>query len=152
MSTPNWTLFAAVVLLATAALLVLSRASARVITGERSVGDTGDESAGDGSAGEAPAASDVGELPQPAPAPPVPTGGALLANVALTHGLLGVALLALVFYAAIPLASLGIGPVSSANFAAGVGLGVGLYLASEVTTTVATRPARGPATADWAGR
>lgn len=124
MSTPNWTVFAAVVLLATAALLVLSRASARVLRAADAGGEEGHDSQWDG---------DVADTR------PAPTGGTLLANVALTHGLLAVGLLALVWYASIPVASVGIGPVSGASVAVGLGIGVGLYLASEATTIVAAR-------------
>lgn len=160
---PNWTLFAAVVLLATAALLVLSRASARVISaaeppaagrpvGRGHGGESGERDGDGGDAGEGTGTVGFGagggneesgitryDDSEGRPPPPMPTGAALLVNVAFTHGLLGVGLLALVWYAAIPPESLGIGPSNGHTIATGVGLGVGLYLASEATTAITAR-------------
>jgi len=139
MPTPRWELFAAVAILVALALVVLSRATARVVTG-----DDGPRS----SEGGAVPAEDISEpavgvestATEPArPAPPIPTGVALLANVALTHGLLGVVVLVLAWYAELPWAALGLGPVSASTVGLGLALGVGLYAASEAGAAVADR-------------
>lgn len=119
MATPDWTLLAAALGVLTLSLLVLSRASARLIAADRST--TEPEAGGDGRAA------------------PVPTGAALLANVVLTHGLLLVVLAGLVWYAGVPLAALGAEPPSTRTVSLGLGLGVGLYLASETSTALLDR-------------
>lgn len=120
MPTPDWNAFAVGAVVVTCALLFLSWASARTFSAVAPGGDGPD---------------DEGE----APAPTVPTGGALVANVGLTHGLLGLALLGLVWYAAVPLETLGASPVAGGQVTTGIGIGAGLYLASEAATAVADR-------------
>lgn len=126
MSTPNWTLFTIVVLLVTVGLLVLSRTSARAISTAEPRRDDGGELRYDGEGGSRSA-------------PSIPTGAALLANVALTHGILGVGIVGLIWYTAIPRGPIGIGPVTVGTAVTGIGIGVGLYLASETTTAIASR-------------
>ena len=119
MATPDWTLLAVALGLVTLLLLVLSRASARLVA-----------------AGPPP--GDSGAVPE-AKSAPVPTGGALLANVALTHGGLLVVLVGLVWYAEIPVDAVGAGEPSAAVIALGLAIGVGIYLASETSTALADR-------------
>lgn len=124
MATPNWPLFGAAIVVITLALLVLSRTSARAIAT---------------SAPEQPVRrTDRLEGTDREP-PALPTGAALLANVALTHGLLAIVTLAAVWIAAVPPSALGLGPLGSSTLAVGLGLGVGLYLASETATAFADR-------------
>lgn len=118
MASPDWTLLAASVALLTLVLLVLSRSSARAIA-----------------AGERPATAVAGQDR----GPPVPTGAALLANVVLTHGLLFVVLVGLLWYAGIPRSAVGAEAWSTRGLALGLGLGVGLYLASETSAALADR-------------
>lgn len=118
MATPDWTLLAAAVGVLTLSLLVLSRSSARLV-----------QAAEPGRSAEA----------APARGPPIPTGGALLANVVLTQGLLLVALVGLVWYARVPPAALGATVPSGRAVALGLGVGVGIYLASETSAALADR-------------
>ena len=165
MPTPRWNLFAAVVVLAVLALVSLSAASARVISGSGGTDDGAGEEADDatgaeanasgaeaeGPVAEANASDSVRAYPREAPAdgapvrptPPGPSGGALLANVAITHGLIAVTVVALAWFSQVPPSALGVGSVTDAavgaDFTSGVVLGVGLYLASEAGTAVADR-------------
>jgi len=142
MASPNWPLFGVVVLLATVVLVVLSRASSRAISGDAGppVDSAGDERHPADGPGATSGPPGDGQHPPATPqASPVPTGGALLANVALTQGLLGVGLLVLAWYASVPLSTLGLVPVTPDALAVGLGVGVGLYVASETATTVADR-------------
>jgi len=137
MPTPNWPLFAAAVAVLTAALLVLSWASARAMAADRSAGAT-------------PAAEDGGGPPEGTAGPgrvareeslrpSFPTGRALLANVLLTHGLLVAATAAAVWYAGVPPAVLGVAAPAARAVATGLGAGLGLYLASETASALADR-------------
>lgn len=139
MSTPRWELFAAAVVLATLALVALSRATARVVTADPEPGRADEVGGPDGAVAGPDATGDPSAGRPARPSPPVPTGGALLANVALTHGLLGAAILVLAWYAGLPWAALGLGSVSLPPVGLGLALGVGLYVASEVGAAVAER-------------
>ena len=153
MATPRWDLFAAVVVLAVLALVSLSAASARLIAGDgTSTGGDPDEAPDDHPSGDAAdgAKQELGRGRNPAddgarprPTPAVPSGVALLANVALTHGLLAVTVVVLAWISRVPPSALGLGGLAEASVgadvAAGVGLGVGLYLTSEVGTAAADR-------------
>ncbi|TKR25672.1 CPBP family intramembrane glutamic endopeptidase [Natronomonas salsuginis] len=101
----RWVAFAALTLTVLAAVLFSARASERVISDL-----TADE----------PAVSD---------APPLPPT-ALLANVAGSHALFAVVLLAGIWLAAVPASSLGIGGEPSGLAAVAIGIGVGLALAA----------------------
>lgn len=125
MDQPNWRAFAAIALLATVGILALSRASARVIQTHH--GEGVGPSAENGPTGS-----------------PLPTGVALLANVAFTHGLLGAGLFGLVWWSDVPPGALGVGPVDRGVVLVGLGLGVGLYLASEAATALAGRAGFAP--------
>lgn len=151
MATPRWDLFAAVVVLAVLALVSLSAASARLITGDgeptggapdEATDENTTEGAEDG-VGRGPGRDLVDAEVRPRPAPAVPSGVALLANVALTHGLLAVTVVVLAWITRVPPSALGLGGLAESSVggdvAVGVGLGVGLYLASEVGTAVADR-------------
>ena len=138
MPTPRWELFAAVAILVALALVVLSRATARVVTGDGPRSSEG--GAAPAEAISEPAVGVESTATEPArSAPPIPTGVALLANVAITHGLLGVVVLVLAWYAELPWAALGLGPVSASTVGLGLALGVGLYAASEAGAAVADR-------------
>ncbi|MFB6080899.1 MAG: lysostaphin resistance A-like protein [Haloferacaceae archaeon] len=69
------------------------------------------------------------------------TTAALLANVAVSQGLLGSLLLAGAWYTQVPPAALGVGPagVGPAVLAAGIGLGVALYVANEAGAVAGRR-------------
>lgn len=131
MATPNWSLFAGGVLALTLALLVLSRTSARAI-GAGTAADQPNGTARESSATTVEAADRRDQ-------PPLPTGVALLANVVLTHGLVVLVTLAVVWVASVPTTALGIDPPAPRDVAIGLGLGVGLYLASETAAAVADR-------------
>jgi len=146
MTTPRPELFAVAAIVVTLALIVLSRATARVVAdddGQQPEVERCDLDLG----ADEPDAADETPADRPPAGGPVPsqrrlpTGGALLANVALTHGLLGVFVLALAWYSALPWAALGLGPASVSATAVGLGvaLGVGLYAASETAGAVAER-------------
>ena len=128
MTTPRWGLFVTVVGLATLALLSLSRASAAMLRGG------GPPDPDPTTAEEAADAETV-----PRSHSPVPTGGTLFLNVAITHGLLGVTVLAVAWYAAIPPSALGLGAASPEAAGVGVAVGVGLDVASEAVTWFADR-------------
>jgi membrane protease YdiL (CAAX protease family) len=70
-----------------------------------------------------------------------PSTTSLLANVAVSQGLFGALLLVGAWYAEIPAQAFGAGPGTTgvAAVAAGVGLGVGLYLANEAGAAVGSR-------------
>ena len=139
MPTPRWELFAAASILVALALVVLSRATARVVTAEDGPPSEGGSGALPEDAAEPNAGDEsLAEATGPAP-PPLPTGGALLANVALTHGLMASVVLVLAWYAELPWAALGLGPVSFSTVGLGLGLGVGLYAASEAAAAAADR-------------
>ncbi|SHG55822.1 CPBP family intramembrane glutamic endopeptidase [Halobaculum gomorrense] len=68
------------------------------------------------------------------------SAGALLANVALSQGVFGAALIAAAVWADVPAAALGLVPVATLlDLVSGVGLGVALWLASEAGGQVAER-------------
>lgn len=119
MTRPNWRAFVAIALIATVAILVLSRASARALQV--------DHGAADDSMGSA-----------------LPSGGALLVNVAFTHGLLGAGLIGLVWWSGVPARALGVGSFEPGDLLAGLALGVGLYLTSEAATALAGRAGFAP--------
>jgi len=124
MATPNWPLFGAAVVVITLALLVLSRTSARAIATSASEQPAGGVGPPDGSDGEPLS---------------LPTGAALQANVALTHGLLAIVTIGAVWIAAVPPSAIGLAAPAGSNLAVGLGLGIGLYLASESATALADR-------------
>lgn len=63
--------------------------------------------------------------------------GALLVNVALTHGVLGVVLLAVAWFAEIPPTAVGAEVDPPWALAVGVALGIGLYVANELIAALA---------------
>ncbi|MFC7044921.1 CPBP family intramembrane glutamic endopeptidase [Halobacteriaceae archaeon GCM10025711] len=110
---PEWSLFAGIAALVTLTLVTLARASQGVVT----------------------------EQPAPAPAQERMSPELLLANVALSQGLLAVVLALGAWYAAIPLAALGLGPdaLGAGAVLVGVAVGVALYAANEGMALVAKR-------------
>ncbi|GGJ09358.1 hypothetical protein GCM10008995_18980 [Halobellus salinus] len=70
-----------------------------------------------------------------------PSTTSLLANVAVSQGVFGALVLVGAWYAAIPARAFGVGPGTTGvtAVAAGVGLGVGLYIANEAGAVVAAR-------------
>ena len=137
MPTPRWDLFVAVALLATLALLALSRASARAmgLGGEHADQEDGSVAVEGATAGEDGAAIDAVDRRVPA----VPSGLALLANVALTHGLLAITVAVLAWISGVPAAALGLAEVGAEPVGLGVALGGGLYLASEAGSALTDR-------------
>ena len=137
MPTPRWDLFVAVAILATLALLALSRASARAIGADGGRGNRGSDDFEAETVAQGEGGTAAGPIERARP--PVPSGVALLANVALTHGLLGVTVLALAWFSGVPPAALGLADVGVTSVGIGVGLGVGLYLASEAGSYLTDR-------------
>lgn len=65
--------------------------------------------------------------------------GALLANVALTQGLLGALLLGGLWYTQVPLTAIGVTPLDAGVVATGVGLGLALAVGNDAVSVVAER-------------
>jgi membrane protease YdiL (CAAX protease family) len=159
----DWTTFAGFAGVVLALLLLLARASQGVVSGGTSTGtgaDAGGErAAADRDAGPRPSLAShasaegfpsVAPVEEATPDAPLPTGleqlrtptpstATLLANVALSQALFGGLLLAAVWFTAVPLAALGVGPVTPGHLAAGVGLGVALFGANAVAAVVGER-------------
>lgn len=120
---PRWAVFAGLTALVLGLLLVLARAS------QSAVGAAG---SGPESAYADDERSSVGPQPQSRSL----SAGLLLANVALSQGLFLVLLLGGAWYSRIPPAALGLARLPTSTgvpaLAAGVALGVGLYLVNEL--------------------
>ena len=153
---PAWVAFGALTLVLIAVLLLLSIVSARAVEQPTGIADrsTGVER------GDRLAPSRLGastnepvdpRLPRFEPRerhvrfpgdrehPPRMSTGALLANVALTQGLFGLAVLAAAVYFAIPFSAMGIGTFLSATETVGLGVAAGLLLwfGNEIAARVA---------------
>lgn len=112
----QWDLFVGVTVLVTIALLMLARATQRTLS---PMTDQAQHSE-----------LDNGGLSL--------TPGFLLVNVAFSHGVLGVILVATAWYARIPRTAFGVAVQPWAIWMA-IGFGIGLYVANEVAAAVATR-------------
>jgi membrane protease YdiL (CAAX protease family) len=138
----RWAAFAGITLVVLCLLLVLARASQPAVrprvSGERRRLDrledgaghldvTGATPPGNGS----PAAATLEE------SPPEPTTLALLANVAVSHGLFAVLLLSGVWLAGVPPSALGVAATPLSTGLVGVGVGVGLGVAISLANTMA---------------
>ncbi len=118
---PRWDFFAALVVLTTIALLVLARQSQQLLANSPNDQES--------------------EYPAPGEQRRVlvdPSPGWLLGNVLLSHGLLGVLIIAAGWYADIPLTAVGLGDVSS-DLLGGIGLGIVLSIGNESAAIVAKR-------------
>ncbi len=128
----RWVAFAALTLLVLAVLLFSARASARVVdelAATDSHNRTGMDRLPDG-------ADHLDAIDVPSPSTPQVSNRALLANVALSHGLFAAVLLVGIVLANVPLSSLGIGDGGlSGGAAVGVGVATGLALAAVNTAT-----------------
>ena len=166
-ASPNWSLFAAALAVAVAFLLMSARASERLLldaagepTSRQPVGRAGeDDQAALASRDDATGAPAAGEDPDgvvdetdrspgiDATADPSPgaTGVAaltteeLLLNAGFSQALLGAVVVAAVWFARIPPSALGLAELPTATLATGVGLGLGLAAANEVTAGLAER-------------
>jgi len=101
-----------------------------------------DREAGDAAAEPSTAPEQPSTAPeQPSTAPEQLSPGALLANVALTQGLFGAVLVGGAIYFEVPAAALGLAATDLSTgptaLAAGIGLGVALWLGNELATGVA---------------
>lgn len=134
----RWTAFVALTGVVLVAVLLLSRASQRLVTDLDDSKGSPDLSGTEAESGREP--SEPGESPgsEPGPRSP-PSTESLLANVAVSQGLLALILLAGAWYARIPAGALGLAKRSPATLLAGAGLGLALYLANEVGATLADR-------------
>lgn len=123
---PNWPLFAGVVVALTAGVLVLARLTHRAIlppTGAATGGTDPDEAT-------SPPATLRGR---------VPSTRALLVNVAVTQGLVGVGVGLAAWYARVPAGALGLGDPPIAGIPIGLGLGLALAAANEAGERLAVR-------------
>ena len=130
---PNWALFAGLSILLAIVMLALARITADILTP-----DDGDEADG---VERAPSQPSDRRDPRPSPDRPVDSPmsqGALLANAALSHALLGGVLVAMAWYAEIPAAALGLEPTPG-WLGVGAALGVGLYVANEIGSVIVRR-------------
>ena len=120
----RWVAFAGLTLFLLTVLLFSARASTRVVDELAETGDpTGAERLPDG-------ADHLDVIDAPPPSTPQVSKRALLANVALSHGLFAAVLLAGIALANVPISSLGIGSGAvSGVTAVGIGIGIGLCLA-----------------------
>lgn len=119
---PEWAAFAGVTGVVVCLLVVLAHLSKQVIE--------------EPSASPTPAPA--GDSASNAPPPQSFSSGELLANVALTQGLLGSLLVVGAWYTQIPLSAFGLAPVfDSSLFAFGVTFGVALYAANELAAAAA---------------
>jgi len=132
----RWAAFAGVTAFVLVALLVLARLSRvrpsqpRRLAGLDAFRDGADHlEALDDRADSFPA--------HPGPATGDITPGLLLANVALSQGLFGLVLVGGAWYAAVPPSALGLSLPTTGTLALGVALGIGLYAANEVASSVA---------------
>lgn len=148
MSQPQWVPFLAVVALLTIAVLALARQSQRLVREYGQADDANDRAfhpdpadAGDGSREQA--TEGTGEVRNPAGQEPEIelTTGALLANVAVTQGLVAVVVLGAVWYFSIPADAIGVTAAPSstgvAAVAIGLVLGVALWAGNELSTRLA---------------
>ena len=124
MTTPRWGLFAGVTILAVTALVGLAHATQRALT-------------------EAEA-----DLARPEAVPPevrLPAGlspgdsMALFANVIVSHGVFGLGILGVAWYAQIPSTALGLETLTARSLGLGIALGVGLYATNEAAARLAKR-------------
>lgn len=124
MPTPRWGLFAGVAILATTALVGLAHATQRAVR-----------------------EADAG-LARPEAVPPegLLTPGlstrdsmALFANVIVSHGVFGLIILGMAWYAAVPGTALGLGPPTGRLVGAGLGIGLLLYAGNEAAARLADR-------------
>lgn len=137
MAEPAWATFAGVVAFVTLAIVVLARLSADAVGADSDDRGTSESTheprrdSGDGS---------QNEVDDPAVGESMPAG-MLLANVALSQGLLGVVVVGGAWYAQVPAAALGLGAGSAAPrlLALGVAFGVALAAANELLAVVAER-------------
>lgn len=117
---PRWTLFGAIAVVLTVAFVVLARSSATAIR----------------------AALDARENPA---APPHPAASVLesdrllVGNVVTSHGLMLALTLGAVWYARVPLTTLGIGVPTVGTVAVGAGLGLALAVGNEASARLAER-------------
>ncbi|MFC6988092.1 CPBP family intramembrane glutamic endopeptidase [Haloplanus sp. GCM10025708] len=145
---PNWTAFAGFASVVLFALLVLSRASQRLVTGghETPHGEAGGETS-DRRRGGSPTPDGVGAETDAGDAgvdshvaagePPSTTN--LLLNVAVSQGVFAAFLVLGAWYAEIPASALGVGAADARTLAVGVGVGVALYVVNEIGSTVGER-------------
>lgn len=124
MVTPRWGLFAGVTILAVTALVGLAHATQQAI-----------------------AEAEAG-LARPEAVPPEGLVGsglstrdsmALFANVIVSHGVFGLGILGVAWYAAIPPTSLGLARPTVRLVGLGLAIGIGLYLGNEVAARLADR-------------
>ena len=124
MATPRWDLFAAVTILAVTALVGLAHATHRAIA----------EAQADLSRPEA-IPPEAGALPRIATESRVP----LFANVIVSHGVFGLGILAVAWYARIPSSALGFDGLRAGPVWLGLAIGIGLYAANEWAARLAER-------------
>lgn len=124
MATPRWGLFAGVTILAVVALVGLAHATHRAITEV-----------------DAGLARPEAVPPEGSVTPGLSTRDsmALFANVIVSHGVFGLGILGIAWYAAIPPDALGLVPPSAQSVGLGMGLGLVLYAGNEVAARVADR-------------
>jgi membrane protease YdiL (CAAX protease family) len=143
MTGPAWEPFAAFLGFVTLVLVGLARLSASMLSGPAAVDDAEAGTAADTGTGDDPRTGDVNAAESGAnPAVLGPTSpGALLANVALSQGLLGVLLVFVAWFYRVPASTFGLGgavPTVEA-VALGVGLGLALSVVNELLARVAER-------------
>ena len=165
-TSPNWSLFAAALAVAILFMLVAARASERLLLGTEEPATTGPEGVLDDNDGDT--VRTTGSTTEPTPRSTAsrephdePTGesrlatesperqaGAgitalsteeLLLNAGLSQALLGAVVVAAVWFARVPLDALGVAGLTGPTLASGIGLGLGLAAANEVTAGLAAR-------------
>lgn len=158
-TTPNWSLFAAALVVAVAFLLVAARASERLLLGSEtgragegiSPGDRTADVPPDDAGGNRTALdptdseADDAEWEDPDPISGRDRGISslsteeLLLNAGLSQALLGAVVVAAIWFSAVPLSTLGLDGDLTLTIVTGLGLGFGLAAANEVTAGLAER-------------
>lgn len=145
----NWAGFVGLTALVIVVLVLLTRSTQRLLTADARfrradatppAGNAGDDRTAASGATARPVESDAGETTDALPL----SSGVVVANVALTQGLLALVVAVGAWYFAIPLDALGLDSVAAAiapsTIATGLGLGVVLWVLAEAAT-VAVRAA-----------
>jgi membrane protease YdiL (CAAX protease family) len=138
---PQWAPFLAVVTVLTAAVLVLARQSQSLVSADDGPKPAQSPDPLDSQEPPHPQTPPGGVDGQPRPATPQLTTGLLLANVAVTQGVVAGIVLGVAWFFAIPADALGVALRLNGStlvlVAGGVGFGGLLWVANELSTTVA---------------